>query len=155
MGSSESPPGTTGLASFVVEAHVGRLVEARVFRLSTAEEVDEYIGRIATVVESMPSGSTGVLVADHRPAEIYPQPVTDKLVELFQVMNSRLERVAIVTGVDKATLYMQLRRIVRAAHNDARQVFQDTPTALRHLATALTPAELERAREFLDDFAPT
>lgn len=152
MGSPESPPATATHASYTVETHVGRLVEGRVFRLSTAEDVDEYIGRIAAVVESMPHGSTGVLVADHRPADIYAQPVTDRLVELFQVMNARLERVSIVTGVEKATLYMQLRRIVRAAHNDARQVFQDTSTALRHLSSVLTPAELERAREFLEDF---
>jgi hypothetical protein len=153
MGSHESPSVLPD-APYSVETHVGRLIEGRVFRLSAAEDVDEYIGVLANAVEALPHGSTGVLIADHRPAEIYPQPVTDRLVQMFQVMNKRLERVAIVTGVEKATLYMQLRRIVRAAHYDARQVFQDTPPALQHLSAALTPEELERAREFLDDFAP-
>ena len=136
-------------ASYLVETHVGRLVEARVFKLATAADVDTYIGAIAAQVEGFASGSNGVLCADHRPAEIYPQPVTDRLIELFQRMNTRLSRVAIVTGMEKATLYMQLRRIAREARYEARQVFQDTPPALDHLAVALSPDELERARVFL------
>lgn len=136
-------------ASYLVETHVGRLIEARVFKLATAAEVDIYIRAIAAEVERLPKGSNGVLCADHRPAEIYPQPVTDRLIELFQVMNSRLSRIAIVTGAEKATLYMQLRRIVREARYEARQVFQDTPPSLEHLALALAPDELARARVFL------
>ena len=136
-------------APYLVETHVGRLVEARVFRLATAAEVDTYIGAIAVAVQRLPTGSNGVLCADHRPAEIYPQPVTDRLTELFQRMNSRLARVAIVTGAEKATLYMQLRRITREACYEARQVFQDTPPALDHLEVVLMPDELARARVFL------
>jgi hypothetical protein len=137
---------------YLVETHVGRLVEARVFRLATASEVDTYIGTIAAAVEGLPAGSNGVLCADHRPAEIYPQPVAARLIELFQRMNTRLARVALVTGVEKATLYMQLRRITREARYEARQVYQDTPPALEHLAVALTPEELARARVFLASF---
>jgi hypothetical protein len=139
--------GTTG--QYSVELHVGRLVEARVFRLATTEDVDAYIAEIGAEVERVASGSGGVLVADHRPADIYPQPVSARLVELFQVMNTRLARVAIVTGPEKATFYMQLRRIAREAGYEARQVFQNTPPALQHLAVALSPRELDRAQEFL------
>ena len=144
----EYPPS----APYLVETHVGRLIEARVFKLSTVAEVDPYIAAIAEQVQKLPAGSNGVLCADHRPAEIYPQPVTDRLIELFQHMNKRLSRIAIVTGVEKATLYMQLRRIVREARYEARQVFQDTPPALDHLAIALSPQEVERARLFLASF---
>lgn len=141
---------TTELYS--VELHVGRLVEARVFRLPTAEDVDAYIAAIGSEVERVAATTGGVLVADHRPADIYAQPVSERLVELFQVMNNRLARVAIVTGPEKATLYMQLRRITREAGYEARQVFQEPPPALRHLAVALSPEELERAREFLEGY---
>lgn len=143
---------TATSANYLVETRVGRLVEARVFRLNTADEVDHYIGVIGAAVDRLPAGSTGVLCADHRPAEIYPQPVTDRLTELFQVMNARLSRVAIVTGPEKATLYMQMRRIARAANYEARQVFQETAPAVQHLAVALSRAELARAREFLASF---
>jgi hypothetical protein len=136
-------------ARYTVETHVGRLIEGRVYRLVTADDVDAYIGLIAATIPQLGDASTGVLCADHRPADIYPQPVTDRLIELFAHMNTRLERVAIVTGRAKATLYMQLRRIARAARYEARQVFQDTPPALQHLAVALTPEELDRARLFL------
>jgi hypothetical protein len=140
-------------AQYLVEMHVGRLIEARVFKLATAAEVETYIGAIAAAVGRLPAGTNGVLCADHRPAEIYPQPVTDRLIEMFQRMNTRLDRVAIVTGAEKATLYMQLRRIAREAHYEARQVYQDTPPALDHLAMALSADELERARLFLASFA--
>jgi hypothetical protein len=142
--------GTT--AHYLVENRVGRLIEARVFRLVTVDEVDTYIGMIGAAVDRLPRSSTGVLCADHRPAEIYPQPVSDRLTELFRVMNARLSRVAIVTGPEKATLYMQLRRIVREAKYEARQVFQDTTPAVKHLAVELSPLELARAREFLASF---
>jgi hypothetical protein len=135
-----------------VERHVGRLVEARVFRLSTAEDVDAYIAAIGADVEEVAAGVGGVLVADHRPADIYSPPVSERLVELFQVMNTRLARVAIVTGVEKATFYMQLRRIAREAGYEARQVYQNTPPALEHLAVALSDEELARARAFLDGY---
>lgn len=137
---------------YTIETRVGRLVEARVFRLATVDEVDAYIRVLANTVARLPSGSTGVLCADHRPAELYTQAVTDRLVESFQYLNERLERVAIVTGFVKATLYMQLRRIVREADYEPRQVFQDNEGGLRHLAVALSPEERTRAAAFLAEF---
>ncbi|HET6583663.1 MAG TPA: hypothetical protein VFG69_09450 [Nannocystaceae bacterium] len=144
--------GASTTERYSVELHVGRLVEARVFRLSTVEDVDEYIATIGSEVARLATPTGAVLVADHRPAHLYAQPVSERLVELFQVMNTRLARVAIVTGTEKATFYMQLRRIVREAGYEARQVFHDTPPALVHLAVVLSPEELERAREFLEAY---
>lgn len=140
---------------YTVETRVGHLIEARVFRLASADEVDTYIRLLADTVAKLPSGTTGVLCADHRPAELYTQVVTDRLVESFQYMNERLERVAIITGFHKATLYMQLRRIVREADYEARQVFQDNDGGLRHLAVALSPEERARAAAFLAEFEET
>lgn len=136
---------------YSVVARVGRLVEGRVFRLGSVDDVDRYIQRLAEVVDGLPPGTQGVLCADHRPAELYTQAVTDRLVESFQRMNTKLERVAIVTGLRKHTLYMQLRRIVREAAYEPRQVFQIPEPAITHLMVALSPEELARARAFLGE----
>lgn len=134
---------------FSVDVRTGRLVEARIFALTTVEGIAEYSAALVRACDGLPAGAQGILCADHRPALPYPQPVTDALVELFTRMNTRLERVAIVTGGGQATLYMQLRRIVREAMYETRQVFQSTLDAERHLALSLTLAEQQRAREFL------
>lgn len=135
---------------FVVGTRVGRLLEARVHSLVTSADVDDFTVALRDGLEQM-SAAQGVLCADHRFANIYPQPVTDQLVALFQAMNARLERVAIIVGSEKPTLYMQLRRVAREADNEARQVFHEPDGALEHLAKVLTPLELARAREFLAD----
>ncbi len=138
---------------FVVDTRVGRLLEARVHLLATSADVDDFTQALRDGLDRM-STTPAVLCADHRFANIYPQVVTDRLVELFQQMNARLERVAIIVGSDKPTLYMQLRRIVREAEHEARQVFQIPADAVRHLEVALTPIELARAREFLAEPGP-
>ena len=144
MGASK--PGT---AAFTVEIVTGRLVEARVYSLVTREDADAYSAALAATVSTLPEGTTGVLCADHRFAPVYPQPVTDRLVELFQYMNERLERVAIIVNPEAATLYMQLGRIAREANNAARRVFRDVEPALTHLSASLVRAEVDRARTFL------
>jgi hypothetical protein len=136
-------------AYFVVEQHVGRVVEARVWGLDSVAVADRYSAAIGRVAATMPLGTTGVLVADHRFAPIYPQPVTDGLLALFRQMNTRLQRIAIVVNPRQATFYMQLRRIVREAGNEARRVFREIDGALQHLAPVLTPQELARVRVFL------
>lgn len=149
MGASD--PGT---ADFTVENVAGRLIEARVYSLATREDADAYSDALVVAVDGLPRGSFGVLCADHRFAPVYPQPVTDRLTELFQYMNERLERVAIIVRPEAATLYMQLGRIAREAANAARRVFRDVPPALEHLSVSLDQVELERARAFLSSGAP-
>ncbi len=145
---SESTPGT---ADFTIETRAGRLIEARVYSLTSREDADAYSTALVAAVDALPDGAFGVLCADHRFAPVYPQPVTDRLTELFQYMNERLERVAIIVRPDAATLYMQLGRIAREAGNAARRVFREVEPALDHLSSSLDQAELDRAREFLGD----
>jgi hypothetical protein len=139
---------------FVVGTHAGRLLEARVLSLVTAEDVVDFTTALRETLDDMPS-RMAVLCADHRYANIYPQVVTDRLVELFLAMNARLERVAIVVGSTKPTFLMQMRRVAREAENEARQVFPDPESALQHLRVALDPLELVRAREFLAEPPPS
>lgn len=132
---------------YTIESRVGRLIEARVLRLSTREDADAYSDALAAEVRR--HGEAPVLCADHRPVRIYPQAPADRLVELFQDMNSRLERIAIVVAPTNATILLQLERIVREARFEKRKVFREAAGALEHLASSLDARELARARAFL------
>jgi hypothetical protein len=134
-------------ARYSVEVRVGRLIEARVFSLTTAAEADEYGRAIIAATQRAPK--TPVLCADHRPVAIYPQPAADRLVEMFRPNNQRFERIAIVAAPTNATLLLQLERIVREAGSTKRRVFRDAAGAIDHLLPILDPRELARARSFL------
>jgi hypothetical protein len=140
--------------NFTLETRVGRLIEARVFRLADRAEADVYSERLRRETTAHAAERPAVLLADHRPVVVYPQPVTDRLVELFQLMNTRLERVAIVVAPTNATLLLQLERLVREARFPKRRVFREPAGALEHLREALDPAELARARAFLAEHRP-
>lgn len=134
---------------YAIHNTVGRLLEARVFWLKTRQDVDDYSREIGLHLMRMPREVQPVLCADHRPVAIYPEAAADRLIELFTQMNTRLERVAILVARSNATLHMQLNRIVREAHYNARRVVHTSEDAHAHLAPVLEPAELARMREFL------
>jgi hypothetical protein len=143
-----------GEGRYSVEVHAGRLVEARVFELRTREDVDAYSHELGVQVLRMPLSMRPVLCADHRPVGIYPQAAADRLAELFAQMNARLERVAILAARSNATLVLQLDRIIREANNPSRRMFHNVEEAEAHLAPVLSPSELGRMRDFLDDWSP-
>lgn len=143
---SDNPPSS---ARFTLETRVGRLIEARVFRLADRAEADVYAERLRLETTKHAPARPAVLLADHRPVVVYPQPVTDRLVELFQLMNTRLERVAIIVSPSNATMILQLERLVREARFPMRKVFHEPDGAVEHLREALDPDELARARAFL------
>lgn len=132
---------------------MGRLVEARVFRLANAAEVVDYGGAFARHL----SGLSGrpILVADHRPVVIYAQDVVDALIDMFRVMNRHWERAALVIAPTNATLSLQLQRVVRESRNPSRRVFTDARDACRFLGELLHPDELVRAGAFLDESPPS
>lgn len=134
-------------AQFELSTKVGRLIEARVLRLTTREDADAYSRALAQEVRH--HRAAPILVADHRPVAIYPQAAADRLIELFQDMNSRLERIAILVAPTNATILMQLERIAREAGFEKRKVFREPTQALVHLGQSLNEAELDRARAFL------
>lgn len=136
-------------ASYRVENHAGRLIEARVWRLSTPEEVDAYAEAIVEKVASCRAPFAPVLCADHRSANIYGPPVADRMAEVFRPNNTRFDRIAILVSPENATLLMQLQRLAREAGSDRRKVFLRSRSALDHLAMSLDPLELERVERFL------
>ena len=132
-----------------MEHRVGRLVEARVRSLVTREDADTYSRELGQLVTSLPRVPTPVLGAHHRPVGIYPPQVTERLVELFAQMNTHLDRIAVLLAPTNAVLSLQLERLVRAAGNDRRRVFQDATLAARYLKESLDAREGARARTFL------
>ncbi len=137
---------------YLVERRVGRLIEARIWALSSAAEADAYARDLATAVSLAPPGTKPVLCADHRPVAIYSQLVSDRLAELFAVMNYRLECAALLAAQTNATFAMQLGRIVREASNPARRVFDDAFEAATYLRDSLDEAERARLGLFLSGF---
>ena len=69
--------------------------------------------------------------------------------ELFRPNNKRFARITLLIAPSNATLLLQLDRLVREAGSNLRRVFRDAESALGHLASALDPEELVRARGFL------
>jgi hypothetical protein len=135
-----------------MENRTGRLIEARVFRLRSRADADDYSNALGLQVAAIPKEIGPVLVADHRPVVIYAQPVADRLAELFVDMNARLERVAIVVARSNATLVFQLDRLVRQAAFVKRRLCYEVVEAHQHLEPVLTAVERERARTFLDEY---
>lgn len=133
---------------FTIEIRAGRLIEARVHSLATRERAVAYAEALGRATRSA-SVERMILCADHRPVVIYPQPVADKLSELFTRMNSQVERVAILGARSNATLWMQLGRIVREAGNPSRQMFDDRAAAEAFLSPVLDERERARMSLFL------
>ncbi len=154
MASTAPPAAGAHDARFFVRQRVGRLIEARVFGLRSLEDVDAYSSAFGDELRRIPLNVAPILCADHRPVVIYSQPVTDKLVEMFQQLNARLERVAILAATSNATLVLQLQRVVRAAAYRNRRVFSDRGEAEAYLGAALGTPELQRMRDFLDELVP-
>lgn len=137
---------------YFVERRVGRLIEARILALSSTAEADAYARDIANAVALAPPGIKPVLCADHRPVAIYSQPVSDRLADLFAVMNHRLECAALLAAPTNATFAMQLGRIVREATNPSRRVFADAHEAAAFLRGSLDEPERARLGLFLAGF---
>lgn len=140
---------------FSLHTRVGRLIEARVFALRTAADADAYTAALVAETKRIPLSVSPILLADHRPVAIYPQPVAERLIELFLRMNSRLERVAIIASPSNATMVMQLQRLVREAKDEKRKVTYAAAEAAAHLRGVLDGAELARVQAFLGEWKPS
>lgn len=142
-------PRTKSSVTYAVESRVGRLVEARIEALRNEGEATAYSHLLGSVVATVPATRRAILCADHRQVKIYGKPVSDRLAELFALMNTRLECVAIVVAPSNAILAMQLTRIAREAGLESRRVFVDATEAKAFLDEALDAAERYRLGVFL------
>jgi hypothetical protein len=136
-------------ASYCVDHQHGRLIEAKVLRLTSADDAAAYAADVIAKVESLRHHRPPVLCADHRAANLYPPVVADRLAQAFVPNNSRFERIAILVAPENAILLMQLQRITREAGSDRRRVCLNASEALEHLGKSLDADELDRAGAFL------
>ena len=131
---------------WTVEKVVGHLVEIRVNRLDTVEEVKRFsdsIVRVASVT------TDAVLIVDLRTPTVFPQPVATALIELMTRANKVRRKTAIMTASEHAIFSMQLGRLVRQVGDPKRQAFNDPHELLDWVGEALTEAERKRAKEFI------
>ncbi len=132
--------------SWTVEKVVGHLVEIRVNRLETVDEVKKFSDAIVRVGASTPDA---VLLVDLRTPVVFPQPVAAAVTELMTRANKVRRKTAIMLAGEHAVFSMQLGRLVRQVGDPKRQTFQDVDEALTWLGESLTDAEKKRARSFL------
>src|SRR3954469_10856998 len=131
--------------SWTVEKVVGHLVEIRVNRLDSIEEVKRFSDAIQRTAASTPDA---VLIVDLRTPVVFPQPVTSAVAELMTRANKVRKKTAILLAGEHAVFSMQLGRLVRQVGDPKRQTFSDPDEMLTWLNDALTDAEKKRAREF-------
>ena len=132
---------------FTVERHVGRVIEARVFSLRTAADVDAYAAALRTAIVHAPQPRI-FICADHRAVHIYPPEAAARLVEMFTALNPRLENAGLLVSPTNAILVMQIERIVREAADSKRRVFTRAADWYTFLAEKMTDDERARLRTF-------
>ena len=132
--------------SWTVDKAVGHLVEIRVTRLDTVEEVKKFADSIVRVAASTPDA---VLVVDLRTPVIFPQTVAAALIDLMTRANKVRRKTAILLAGEHAVFSMQLGRLVRQAGDPKRMTFNDVESLLAWIADSLTDAEMKRAKQFV------
>ena len=131
---------------FTVDCKVGRLVEARLYLLQSADEVTVFQAAMRDVFRR--AGPRSIICADWRAASLLAPEVADAMIGLLRVGNAFFERSAILLGQDKALFNMQVERVVREAANPSRRTFRDPLKMRRWLAEVLDNAEIRRMNEF-------
>jgi hypothetical protein len=132
--------------SWTVEKVVGHLVEIRVTRLDSVDEVKKFSDAIVRMGASTPDA---VLLVDLRTPVVFPQPVAAAVSDLMTRANKVRRKTAIMLAGDHAVFSMQLGRLVRQVGDPKRQTFNDVDDALTWLGDSLTDAEKRRAKTFL------
>lgn len=140
---SSTPPGP----GFTVERHVGRVIEARVYALRTAADVDAYGASLRATMLHAPHPRI-FICADHRAVHIYPPEAAARLIDMFTGLNPRIERAGLLVSPTNAILVMQIERIVRQASDDRRQVFTGAAAWSSFLGESMTDDEKQRLRTF-------
>lgn len=138
--------------NFLVSNPVGRLITTRLFALPSRAAAVEFAERFTEVTARVPG--VVMICADYRPITIFSPEVADVLLSLMAAHNSRVERSAILAMPEHATHSLQTARLAKSSGHQMRRRFTSDVEMLSWLGEALTPAELQRARAFLDELRP-
>jgi hypothetical protein len=131
---------------WTVDRIVGHLVEMRVNRLDSTDEVKRFSEAIVKVGTATPEA---VFIVDIRTPVIFAQPVATALIELMTRANRVRRKTAILMAGEHAVFGMQLGRLVRQVGDPKRQTFTDPDEMIAWLSDTLTEAEGKRARVFV------
>src|SRR5436305_52027 len=91
--------------SWTVEKVVGHLIEVRVNRLETVEEVKRFSDAIVKLASLTPDA---VAIVDLRAPVIFPQPVATAVIELMTRATKVRRKTAIMLASEHAVFSMQL-----------------------------------------------
>jgi len=125
---------------------VGHLIEVRVNRLDSVDEVKRFSDAIVRMAGSL---ADAILVVDLRTPTVFAQPVASAVIELMTRANKVRRKTGILLAPEHAVFSMQLGRLVRQVGDPNRQTFTDPEAMLSWLVDAFTEAERKRAKDFI------
>ena len=131
---------------WTVERTVGHLVEIRVNRLDSTDEVKRFSDAIVKLGSTTPDA---VFLVDLRTPVIFAQPVASAVIELMTKANRVRKKTAILLAGEHAVFSMQLARLVKQVGDPKRQTFTDPNELLEWLTDSLTEPETKRAKTFI------
>lgn len=131
---------------WTVERNVGHLLEMRVYRFDTVDEVKRFSDAIVRMASATPDA---VFIVDLRTPVVFTQAVTTAVAEMMTRANRVRKKTAILLAGEHAVFSMQLGRLVRQVGDPGRQTFTDPDEMLAWVSDVLTDAEKKRAIAFV------
>jgi hypothetical protein len=135
-------------AQFSAECKVGRLVEARLYWVNNASEVQLFRERMKLAFKV---AGDCVICADWRRAKVLPPSAGDALLALLRQGNPHFIRSAVLLAPEDALFSLQVERLCREAGNPARRTFRNVDQHQAWLREVLTPLESARAAAFISE----
>ena len=134
---------------YTLARKVGKLVEIRVASPVTVDETIAFSRELQALVAKM---DRFISCSDFSRVVIFPPEVVATYVECMKILNTKLERTALLTPYS-ATVGLQLGRLLRDAGNPKRRTFRSTTQLALWLSEVLTIQEQVRLQEFLSGAA--
>ena len=136
-----------------VENRVGRLIELRGSGPMLAEDAESGARELVKVLLKIEGKAVGCV--DLRRSGLLRPEGAARFIEIMKRDNPKIERNAFILLEAKATLSLQIERLIREAGSPSRRLFHSAVEAQRWLNESLHLA-VERARlaAFLEDFIP-
>jgi hypothetical protein len=134
-----------------VSCTVGRLVEVRLYSMRTLEEALAYLADLKAVFARVRGPLVSCGDMRQNTTEVYSPEVAASLVSTVGLLNSRVERAALIVPCENATFHLQTERMVRESGHKDRRSFVDPAEAKAWLSSALTREERARLERFIDE----
>lgn len=131
---------------WTVEKVVGRLIEIRVNRLDSTDEVKRFSEAIQAMGAATPDA---IMLVDLRAPYVFPPPVANAVIALMTRANKVRRKTAILLAGEHAVFSLQFGRLVKQVGDPNRRTFTDPKSLLEWIGDTVTEAEGRRAKEFI------